>query len=89
MKGKKVIALVLTGMIAADRTASGDITQMVQIRMELRRLIRGGIGLAVLLLVAFGSGKQLNVVKEEKAPWFEEEFYALSRKYALPEKKRK
>ena len=29
------------------------------------------------------------VVKEEKAPWFEEEFYALSRKYALPEKKRK
>ncbi|MFQ7041979.1 MAG: hypothetical protein ACLRSR_03935 [[Ruminococcus] lactaris] len=57
---------LLTGMIAADRTASGDITQMVQIRMELRRLIRGGIGLAVLLLVAFGSGKQLNVVKKKK-----------------------
>ena len=61
---------LLTGMIAADRTASGDITQMVQIRMELRRLIRGGIGLAVLLLVAFGSGKQLNVVKEEKDGWY-------------------
>lgn len=60
----------LTGMIAADRTASGDITRMVQIRMELRRLIRGGIGLAVLLLVAFGSGKQLNVVKEEKDGWY-------------------
>ena len=60
----------LTGMIAADRTASGDITQMVQIRMELRRLIRGGIGLAVLLLVAFGSGKRLNVVKEEKDGWY-------------------
>ena len=43
---------------------------MVQIRMELRRLIRGGIGLAVLLLVAFGSGKQLNVVKEEKDGWY-------------------
>ena len=28
-----------------------------------------------------------HVVKEEKAPWFEEEFYALSKKYALPEKK--
>lgn len=60
----------LTGMIATDRTASGDITQMGQIRMELRRLIRGGIGLAVLLLVAFGSGKQLNVVKEEKDGWY-------------------
>lgn len=60
----------LTGMIAADRTASGNITQMVQIRMELRRLIRGSIGLAVLLLVAFGSGKQLNVVKEEKDGWY-------------------
>ena len=37
----------------------------------------------------FDTHEYLDVVKEEKAPWFEEEFYALSRKYALPEKKRK
>ena len=37
----------------------------------------------------FDTHEYLDVVKEEKAPWFEEEFYALSKKYALPEKKRK
>ena len=37
----------------------------------------------------FDTHEYLDVIKEEKAPWFEEEFYALSRKYALPEKKRK
>ena len=37
----------------------------------------------------FDTHEYLDVVKEEKAPWFEEEFYALSRKYAFPEKKRK
>ncbi len=37
----------------------------------------------------FDTHEYLDVVKEEKAPWFEEEFYALSKKYALPEKKSK
>ena len=37
----------------------------------------------------FDTHVYLDVVKEEKAPGFEEEFYALSRKYAFPEKKRK
>lgn len=37
----------------------------------------------------FDTHEYLDVVKEEKAPWFEKEFYALSKKYALPEKKHK
>lgn len=35
----------------------------------------------------FDTHEYLDVLKEEKAPWFEEEFYNLSKKYALPEKK--
>ena len=35
----------------------------------------------------FDTHEYLDVLKEEKAPWFEEEFYELSKKYALPEKK--
>lgn len=35
----------------------------------------------------FDTHEYLDVLKEEKAPWFEEEFYSLSKKYALPEKK--
>lgn len=35
----------------------------------------------------FDTHEYLDVIKEEKAPWFEEEFYNLSKKYALPEKK--
>lgn len=37
----------------------------------------------------FDTHEYLDVLKEEKAPWFEEEFYELSKKYALPEKKSK
>lgn len=37
----------------------------------------------------FDTHEYLDVLKEEKAPWFEEEFYNLSEKYALPEKKNK
>ena len=35
----------------------------------------------------FDTHEYLDVLKEEKAPWFEEEFYELSKKYALPDKK--
>ena len=37
----------------------------------------------------FDTHEYLDVIKEEKAPWFEEEFYRLSKKYALPDKKSK
>lgn len=37
----------------------------------------------------FDTHEYLDVIKEEKAPWFEEEFYRLSKKYALPNKKSK
>ena len=37
----------------------------------------------------FDTHEYLDVLKEEKAPWFEEEFYEFSKKYALPEKKSK
>ena len=37
----------------------------------------------------FDTHEYLDVIKEEKAPWFEEEFYCLSKKYALPNKKSK
>ena len=37
----------------------------------------------------FDTHEYLDVIKEEKAPWFEEEFYRLSKKYALPDKKPK
>ncbi len=37
----------------------------------------------------FDTHEYLDVIKEEKAPWFEEEFYRLSKKYALPDKKAK
>lgn len=35
----------------------------------------------------FDTHEYLDVLKEEKAPWFEEEFYELSKMYALPDKK--
>lgn len=35
----------------------------------------------------FDTHEYLDVIKEEKAPWFEEEFYELSKMYALPDKK--
>lgn len=37
----------------------------------------------------FDTHEYLDVIKEEKAPWFEEEFYRLSKKYALPDKRSK
>lgn len=37
----------------------------------------------------FDTHEYLDVIKEEKAPWFEKEFYRLSKKYALPNKKSK
>lgn len=37
----------------------------------------------------FDTHEYLDVIKEEKAPWFEQEFYALSDRYALPSRKSK
>lgn len=37
----------------------------------------------------FDTHEYLDVIKEEKAPWFEKEYYTLSNRYALPLKKSK
>lgn len=37
----------------------------------------------------FDTHEYLDIIKEEKAPWFEQEYYALSKRYELPGKKKK
>ena len=37
----------------------------------------------------FDTHEYLDIIKEEKAPWFEQEYYALLKRYALPSKKKK
>ena len=37
----------------------------------------------------FNTHEYLDVVKEERAPWFEKAYYALMEKYELPDKKNK
>ncbi|MCI7107378.1 MAG: Na/Pi cotransporter family protein [Lachnospiraceae bacterium] len=36
----------------------------------------------------FDTHEYLDIIKEEKAPWFEEEYYTLSNRYVLPSKKK-
>ena len=38
---------------------------------------------------SFDTHEYLDIIKEEKAPWFEQEYYALSKRYELPGKKKK
>lgn len=37
----------------------------------------------------FDTHEYLDIIKEEKAPWFEQEYYELLKRYGLPEKKKK